>query len=399
MGRVYGLGVFIPLGIAEERRRATVVTWWLMGFTAVCMLGQQAVLRFGGPELYEQMIVGLGWESFSKPWGLVTYQFLHGDLMHIAGNMLFLWVFGVPVEERLGRWRFLAVYLLGGMAAGIAQSVVEPGSLTIGASGSVAAITGAFLVLAPRAPMRVLFFFLLIMVISIPAWWFIVFAIAKDFLLQTWSTANGGVSGVAHAAHLGGYAFGFGAAMLMLAKGWAERGPYNLFTMHRQARRRRAFKLAMEQTERSVEKAVARARRASEANPEGEAARSALVTLVQSGQMGEAVDAYRVFAKDYPSMALPRDVQLGLAQHLHGAGEHELAAKAFGAFVERSPNDREAPVAWLMLAILRGRYLSDVDGARKALGGVDRSRLGPGEKAMFEELATEFSFTEPEEAS
>ena len=122
-----------------------------------------------------------------------------------------MYVFGPNVEDRFGRWWYLTFYLAGGASAGAAQILFSPGSV-IGASGSIAAVTGAYLVFFPRTHIKTLLFFFIIGIFWIPSMWFIGFAIAKDLLFQGFSAGQG----VAYMAHLGGYAFGFGISMTLL---------------------------------------------------------------------------------------------------------------------------------------------------------------------------------------
>ncbi len=145
--------------------------------------------------------------------------FLHGGLLHIAGNMLFLWVFGDNVEDRMGHFRFLLFYLLCGIVATLAHSfsavlglmhdshALEQG--VVGASGAIAGVLGAYLVLVPRASIRTLVILLIfITVINIPASFFIV----VWFVMQLFSgvgALTGGASNVAYWAHIGGFATGY----------------------------------------------------------------------------------------------------------------------------------------------------------------------------------------------
>jgi membrane associated rhomboid family serine protease len=153
------------------------------------------------------------------PWweGTFTSMFMHGSWEHILGNMLFLWIFGNNVEDALGRVRFLAWYLLAGIAATALQTFVtltfgtvrDASIPNIGASGAIAGVLGAYFVLLPRARVLTLIFFGLIFFREIPAIWFLGIWIA----LQLW---QGGVGlthpdqtgGVAVFAHIGGFAFG-----------------------------------------------------------------------------------------------------------------------------------------------------------------------------------------------
>ncbi len=141
-----------------------------------------------------------------------TGMFLHGGFLHIFGNMLFLAIFGPNVEEAMGRVRFPAFYLLGGLIALAAQVVVGPDSTapTLGASGAIAAVLGGYIVLYPRA--RVLTLVLIIFfvtIVEVPA----VFLLGFWFLEQLLLGAGGlsspiGEGGVAYFAHIGGFVFG-----------------------------------------------------------------------------------------------------------------------------------------------------------------------------------------------
>jgi len=142
---------------------------------------------------------------------LFTSMFLHGDLMHLGTNMWFLWVFGDNVEDAMGKVNFLLFYILGGLAATLAQLLIDIGSFIpmVGASGAIAAVLGAYLVLYPHA--RVLTFVFIIFIfrlITLPA----IILLGYWFLLQVFSsfagigTQLGG--GVAYMAHIGGFIAG-----------------------------------------------------------------------------------------------------------------------------------------------------------------------------------------------
>lgn len=145
---------------------------------------------------------------------LVTAMFLHGGILHLLGNMLFLWIFGTNVEDAMSRVRFVAFYVLGGLTAIGLQIAFDPGSTvpTVGASGAIAAVLGGYIVLYPRARVvTVVFVILLFTLIELPAWlllgfWFLeqaVFAAA-----EVAQPTGGGGGGVAYAAHVGGFVFG-----------------------------------------------------------------------------------------------------------------------------------------------------------------------------------------------
>ena len=145
---------------------------------------------------------------------LVTSQFLHGGLLHVGFNMLYLWIFGDNVEDRLGRGRFLALYLGSGAAAGLAQLLMEPSSSTpmIGASGAIAGVLGAYFLLFPFARITTLLpIFFVWEFIEVPAFVFLGFWFLLQWLqgMTTLGAVTHAGGGVAWWAHVGGFVTGF----------------------------------------------------------------------------------------------------------------------------------------------------------------------------------------------
>jgi membrane associated rhomboid family serine protease len=136
-------------------------------------------------------------------------MFLHGSLLHIGGNMLFLWVFGNNIEDKMGPVPYAIFYLLSGVVATFAHVAVQPDSTVplIGASGAVAGVMGAYLVLFPRVQIRTVFIVFLILIRDIPAMWLLLAWFALQFF-------TGNESGVAWVAHVGGFVFGALVALL-----------------------------------------------------------------------------------------------------------------------------------------------------------------------------------------
>ena len=140
-------------------------------------------------------------------WGtLVSSMFLHGGFMHIIGNMLFLWVLGDNVEDGMGHRRYIAFYLICGVLAALTHAFMDIASEVpmIGASGAISGIIGAYLVLHPRAPIRVLVWFFLVW---LPAWVVLGFWIGFQLLSAAMATGGAG-GGVAWWAHIGGFVAG-----------------------------------------------------------------------------------------------------------------------------------------------------------------------------------------------
>jgi len=149
---------------------------------------------------------------------LVTAMFLHGSLLHLLGNMLFLWVFGDNVEDRLGRGRFLAFYLLTGVVGNYVHVLANPSSTipTIGASGAVAGVLGAYFLAFPRSRIiTLIFLFIFITVAEVPAWVFLLVWFGLQVLNGLAALGAPNVSLVAWWAHIAGFVAGAAALLLL----------------------------------------------------------------------------------------------------------------------------------------------------------------------------------------
>jgi membrane associated rhomboid family serine protease len=153
---------------------------------------------------------------FSVP-SLFTSMFLHGSWMHVIGNMWYLWIFGDNIEDRLGHGRFIVFYLMCGVVAAVGQVAIDPSSTlpTIGASGAIAGVMGAYFVLYPHSRVITLVIWIFIQVVELPAivllgFWFVM-QLAGG-VGQIASTAHGG--GVAFAAHVAGFLVGMGGVFV-----------------------------------------------------------------------------------------------------------------------------------------------------------------------------------------
>jgi membrane associated rhomboid family serine protease len=161
-------------------------------------------------------------------------MFMHASILHIGGNMLFLWIFGNNVEDAMGPVKYLLFYLLGGLAALALQVAVAPNSTvpTLGASGAIAAVLAGYIVLYPRA--RVLTLVLIIFfftVIELPAVIFlgIWFALQAVFAAANLTNPGGGGGGVAYFAHVGGFAFGLLTVRLLATRRKAAPPAYPVY--------------------------------------------------------------------------------------------------------------------------------------------------------------------------
>ncbi len=177
------------LGLAEDGRRAILA----YGVTPATLIG--------GAQLPAEI------NQIPPIMTVFTSMFMHGGVMHFAGNMLYLWIFGDNIEEAVGsKFRFICFYLICGMAAAFAQALVDPQSEIpmIGASGAIAGMLGAYLVLFPRANVHCLVgFFIFFRMMAVPAFLVLLGWIGLQFL----NLGQTG-SGVAYVAHIGGFVAG-----------------------------------------------------------------------------------------------------------------------------------------------------------------------------------------------
>ncbi|AEW98601.1 rhomboid family intramembrane serine protease [Streptantibioticus cattleyicolor] len=160
----------------------------------------------------------------SPPLSVLTAMFVHASWLHLLGNMLFLWIFGNNIEDRLGRLRYLGFYLLCGYAAAYGFALADADSATplVGASGAIAGVLGAYLVLYPRARVWSLVPFLFFIPLRLPAW----VVLGLWFVLQAFYSAGYGLSGagtVAYLAHVAGFVVG--ALLAVPLRGGTRRPP------------------------------------------------------------------------------------------------------------------------------------------------------------------------------
>jgi len=149
---------------------------------------------------------------------LLTSMFLHGGIDHLFGNMLFLHIYGDNIEDKLGRLPYLGFYLAAGVVAALVHFLTNPASLipTIGASGAISGVLGAYIVLFPKVKVRTLvgygFFF---QTIRLPAYFLIGFWFVMQLIFGSISLVGGVGSGIAFFAHIGGFIFGYGVTWLI----------------------------------------------------------------------------------------------------------------------------------------------------------------------------------------
>ena len=184
--------------------------------------GGEVLICEGTAEYREAQQAGVPIEDLNQPPAFLTIftsMFMHGGWLHIVGNLLFLWIFGNNIEDSMGRPRYVIFYLLGGVAAALAQVAIDPDATVplVGASGAIAAVLGGYALQYPQARVLTLFFFFFIFFIEVPALVLLGLWIFTQFLPAVGQLATpdvGGGGGVAYWAHIGGFIFGLAAIKL-----------------------------------------------------------------------------------------------------------------------------------------------------------------------------------------
>ena len=200
----------------DSRRPVHVplVTAGLIGLNAAVFVRE---ILSGEPFIHQWSLVPAAIVA-AKGWiTMVTAMFLHAGWAHILGNMVFLWTFGPQIEDVMGRGRYLVFYLLGGLAATVAQIAASPVSTIpiLGASGAIAAVMGAFLITFPRDRIRTLLIFgWFITVRLIPAAALVGFWFVTQLFSELGALATVQTGGVAYVAHIGGFVMGMITARL-----------------------------------------------------------------------------------------------------------------------------------------------------------------------------------------
>src|SRR5207248_3616114 len=206
----------IPLRDVIPSRTTPYITVTIIGLNALAWLFEVSLPH----EDLNQFLATFGVVPAYFAWPtLITSMFLHGSWSYVIGNMWYLWIFGDNVEDRVGHGRFIVFYLLCGVAAALGQVAVDPESMlpTIGASGAIAGVMGAYFVLYPHSRVLTLIPWIFIQIVELPAivllgFWFLMQLFSAGTVAMT--AASHGSGGVAFAAHVVGFVTGVGGVFV-----------------------------------------------------------------------------------------------------------------------------------------------------------------------------------------
>jgi membrane associated rhomboid family serine protease len=365
-------------------------------------------MLFGAPTTYPAQ--GGGSVTFNPHlYQFLTYQFLHADIWHLLGNMLFLYVFGNNLNEKIGNAAYLTFYLTGGVLAGCGQ-VLTTGAPTLGASGSISAVAGLFFVLLPRANIRVfLWIFFYMDILEIPGMWFVLFSVAKDLVEGLLPH-----SPVAHWAHLTGNVSGVAIGFLLLYAGLVQRDHYDLLALIDRWRRRRQYEKLVSQGYNPYltptppgpdagpiyQPGAPIAPGAGQVPPPVDAAntklRDEIVEFVRTHQTAPAAAKYLELKQRDPTQVLPAREQLDIANQLMADGQYLPASVAYEDYLRAYPKAPQNEQVELILGVIYGRYLPETpqrlgrakdlmraalphlhEAAQRALAEAELNRLDP----------------------
>jgi membrane associated rhomboid family serine protease len=319
-------------------------------------------------------------------WQFVSYAFLHGGFLHILGNMFFLYLFGNNVNDKLGHIGYTCFYLAGAVFSAIGHTLVSNNPV-LGASGAVAAVTGAYLVLFPQTLITVIYWFLFIGTMELPALYFIAFKMIFIDNIITRYTPN-----VAYDAHLAGYAFGIAAMLLMLAAGLIKSDHLDLWSMLKRWNRRRQYQdvvssgfdpfTGLGSTKKIKVKEVKKSPAQIQKDEKIKNLREQIASRIAQRNISAAAETYLVLVQLDPKQIIPRQYLLDIANQLASQTKHTEAADAYEQFLTHYPTYEYVEQVQLMLGIIYSRYLENPSLARKYLQAAAQKLTDPAQLKM-----------------
>ena len=393
--------MIIPFRTDEPTRRRPAVTEGLIFVNLLVYLAGLTGRVMGAFDAEAFISWGHFDPQHFRAWQLITTQFMHDPYgpWHIAFNMLFLWVFGAAVEDRLGHAAFLGFYLVGGAVAALGHMMVSQAPI-IGASGSIAAGGGAFLAFCPRSKIIVLFL-LGGAVMAVPSLWFIGLYFTIDVLNQFVGFLGRDRGNVAYMAHIVGYLYGFGTAFVLLAIGYVPRRDCDVFYLFKQARRRAALRAAnrdtpagawesaMADTGTRLQKKIEASAPPTEAQQRIAKMRSEVNTRAAAHDLAGAAEVYRNLLTEAPDSAFNEQRQVDLANQFFVEHDHAHAAAAYELLLDRYPAHSGAAQVRLMLGLMYARHLQRPERAREVIDAARTSLRDPGQTALADALLAE----------
>ncbi len=319
-------------------------------------------------------------------------MFLHAGVVHLLGNMVFLWVFGNAINDKFGHAGYLAFYLAGGVLAGVGYLLLAGTAPVLGASGAIAAVAGAYLVLLPATNVTLLvWLFYLLLPVEVSSLYFILFQFLFDTFMTLWASTGPGSGGVAYAAHATGYGFGILVATGLLALRLLKRDDFDLLHLLQAHRRKAAFRrmvaagydpFSPTSSPTGAKKITVTTVADAPAAAEELRLRQAIASACGMHDMPSAAEGYLKLAEITEHPVLPRQQQLDVANQLMASRRYAAAAGAYERFIESFPKYEFLADIHLMLGLLYGRYLHQYEPAEANLTRALETIHDPTKRAM-----------------
>ena len=340
--------LFLPIKTDSPLRNTPWANWALIAANVIVFFLQRS-----NPAFFNGLVL----DTISpKLYQFVTYAFLHADFWHIGGNMLFLYIFGNNLCDRLGNWGYVGFYLAGAVFAGVGYVPFSDGRVE-GASGAVAAVTGAYIALFPRTRVTIFFWLFIFMnTIEIPCIWLIGAFFAQDVILNFLFNDN-----IAHGAHIAGTIFGFTACMMLLKTRLLPRDHFDMLALLDRWNRRREYQGVVnkgfdpfgfipKQPGQTQSQVLGEFDRLQEMRAE-------IAEEIARGRIPRAAELYRQLRQRDAGQTLSRGSQMDIANYLYSEKDYINAGETYELFLKSYSSSEQASQVHLMLGLIYSRYL------------------------------------------
>jgi len=382
-----GTAMIIPIRTETPVHRTPLGNYALIGLNVLLFV----MLDFSGNRDLQQFkdtyfTLNTAYPSLHE---FVTYQFAHADWVHLLGNMLFLWVFGNAVNAKLGNAAYVLFYLAAGILAAWGFALTNSAPL-MGASGSIAGVTTAYLVLFPRSHITVLYMLFFIGTFELPA----MIMIGLKIILwdNVIAPSIAGAGNVATEAHLYGYLFGFAATMGMLLIRVLPRDQFDMLALIKRWSQGRAYRAVMTDPQARARAEYGRVARPVTVLPQQREAEEARMDRISGlrlqiterlarGDSEGAAGLYEELIAIDPAQCLSARHQITVARQFYATGRTPQAAAAFERYLDTYGSDPESHEVRMLVGIIFARDLHQYEAAERHLAAAyqklsDSSRRG-----------------------
>ncbi len=356
--------LFLPVRTDSPLKRIPIINYGLIAVNIIIFLYTRGLEE---KQLAPFMLNG----AHPQLYQFVTYAFLHADWAHLIGNMLFLYIFGNSLNDKMGHTEYFFFYIAGAIFSGAGYILTNSANL-IGASGAIAAVTTGFLVLFPRSNILVVvWLFYFIDTFEFSSLFLIGFKmiLLDNMIMPAISSSK---SNVAYGAHLIGYAFGFVVPLFLLAVRALDRDQFDILALWSRILRRREFtKVAEnhpfhESLEHAGPAGTTVVEEGRESSPIAEIRRSISEALGRF-DLATAAEKYRNLVEVDSGHVLARKEQLDIANQLMSQQDYRLAAEAYEKYLKHYPGAPQIEQVQLLLGIIYSRYLANPTRAKDLL--------------------------------